>query len=349
MHERDSYFPHDDGNDSISLSFCIPTLNRADKLRKSLESIVKQQLSGIEIIVVDGGSTDNTLEVIDSFRDRFHWIQVYTSESKSGVDRDILQSVRLAKGQYCWLFSDDDFIIEGALSKVIQTLRSHPDISGLSTNYTAYDSNLEYTIATAPAIAHRKIRESFLFKNRDDCFTALGVHLGFLSCQVVNRAAWLRVAESEDLSPQCNAWIIVYMIGKMLEQHPTWYYIHDSCVGYRSDNDSFIARLGVIKRQEITHIHYAHTIGSLFPQDSLTYRSVFQILLIDRMPRTLAVLKAKDISVSTQHILFKTYFNNYYTYPAFWYRVLPIFFFPNVFFKVLKHIYSASRKRKASN
>jgi abequosyltransferase len=330
----------------IEISFCIPTLNRAKELQASLSSIIRQADQRVEIVIVDGGSTDETLAVIETLKASFPQIYVYRSESKSGVDRDILQSAAMAHGKFCWLFSDDDLLSPGALEQVLQLIQEFPSISGASLNYAAYDATMSYSIATVPAVGHNTLRRSHLFCDRDECFSALGLHLGFISCQLVRRSLWANIAENNDLASRCNAWIIVYMIGKMLERNPYWFYLKDVCVRYRSGNDSFLSRMGFYKRQQITHIAYADTIGSLFPFDSSTYRNVFNILISDRMPRSLAVFKSKGITISDQLKLLRMYLKQYWSYPLFWIKVVPIFFVPNVVFGLAEKMYRWFRKKK---
>ena len=329
------------------ISFCIPTLNRAEVLRSSLESITSQAGETVEIVIVDGGSTDNTLTVIEESKAKFPRITLHPSRARNGVDRDILQSVGSARGEFCWLFSDDDILEDGAISRVLSVLDENPSLAGASLNYQGYDATMQYPIATVPAVAGGCLHRSHLFRDRDECFSMLGIHLGFISCQVVRRSLWQEVAEKEDLAAQCNAWIIVYMIGRMLEKNPDWFYLHDICVRYRSGNDSFAARLGADKRQQITHLAYAHTIGSLFAGGSRTYRNVFNILINDRMARSLAVLKSRGISLALQFGLFKMYVSRYWTYPGFWLKVMPIFLVPNAVARLVERIYR-QRKRKAA-
>lgn len=332
----------------IQISFCIPTLNRAKVLEASLRSIIRQADQRVEIVIVDGGSTDETLAVIEKLRASFPQIYVYGSESRSGVDRDILQSVAMAHGEFCWLFSDDDLLSPGALERVLQLIQDIPVISGASLNYAAYDATMSYSIATVPAVGHNALRRSHLFCNRDECFSALGVHLGFISCQVIRRSLWAGLVMNNDLTPHCNAWIIVYMIGKILERNPYWFYVNDVCVFYRSGNDSFFSRVGFYRRQQITHIAYADTIGSLFPSDSSTYRNVFNIVISDRMARSLAVFKCKGISISDQLKLLRMYLKLYRSYPLFWIKVVPIFFVPNIVFGLTEKMYRWVRKRKGA-
>lgn len=332
----------------IQISFCIPTLNRAKLLQASLRSIIAQADRRTEIIVVDGGSIDDTLSVIESFKTGFPQIYVYQSESRNGVDRDILQSVSMAAGKFCWLFSDDDLLAPGALERVLRLIEDNPEISGASLNYAAYDATMSYSIATVPAVGRNALRRDRLFCDRNECFSLLGVHLGFISCQVVRRSLWADVVRSNDLTNYCNAWIIVYVIGKILERNPYWFYVHDVCVSYRSGNDSFLSRMGCYKRQQIAHVAYADTIGSLFPPDSNTYRDVFNIMVSDRMPRTLAVLKSKGITIWVQLDLLRLYLIKYWSYPLFWIKVLPIFFVPNAVLRLTEKIYRWLRKRKGA-
>ena len=332
----------------IQISFCIPTLNRAKELHASLSSIISQADESVEIVIVDGGSTDETLAVIEAFRAGFPQISVYRSESRSGVDRDVLQCVAKAHGKFCWLFSDDDLLEEGALRRVLQLIQDMPLISGASLNYAAYDATMSYPVRTVPAAGRHALRKSHLFCNRNECFSVLGVHLGFISCQVIRRSLWADIAGNSDLTPNCNSWIIVYMIGKILERNPFWFYLNDVCVRYRSNNDSFTSRLGTYKRQQITHLAYADTIGSFFPRDSNTYRNVFNILINDRMARTLAVLKSKRITISVQFNLLKMYLKQYWSYPLFWVKVVPLFFVPNVVMGLTEKTYHWLRKRRVA-
>jgi abequosyltransferase len=327
----------------VRLSFCIPTLNRAREIADCLSSIAEHAGPAVEVVIVDGGSTDDTRAVIDTFRSRLPLILFLESETRSGVDRDILQSVAAASGDYCWLFSDDDILLPGSVAAVGRALAADEDLAGISLNYTAYDPTLSYPVATVPAMSGGGHVE-LLFTDKGEAFSGLGVHFGFISCQVVRRELWLTVAAQNDVTDQCNAWIIVFMIGKMLELHPRWKYLHDICVGYRSQNDSFIARVGVLRRQQITHTHYAHTIGSLFPADSAVYRRVFRTLLRDRMARTLAVQKTQGLAVGGHLDLLKLYFSLYRSYPDFWLRVFPVFFVPNGLLRWIRRAYLRNRQ-----
>jgi abequosyltransferase len=113
---------------SILLSFCIPTYNRAKFIGQTLESIVSQANFNIEIVIVDGASTDNTSEVVKPFQDKFPNLIYYRSNKNMGVDRDMAKSVELAHGEYCWLMSSDDILAKGAIDIILNKITSRHDI-----------------------------------------------------------------------------------------------------------------------------------------------------------------------------------------------------------------------------
>lgn len=94
---------------NIRLSFCIPTLNRGAFIGETLESIVSQATDEVEIVIVDGGSRDNTQEVVCQYQQRFPRLRYVRDDgqktgssgsapSANGFDRDCNRAVELAQG-----------------------------------------------------------------------------------------------------------------------------------------------------------------------------------------------------------------------------------------------------------
>ena len=89
----------------IKLSICIPTYNRARFIRETLESVISQANDNVEIVIVDGASTDNTTEVVQRFKQKFSNFVYYRCEKNTGVDRDMSITIDLSRGEYCWILS----------------------------------------------------------------------------------------------------------------------------------------------------------------------------------------------------------------------------------------------------
>lgn len=109
------------------LSLCIPTYNRAPFLDILLGRIAGQtgelvNPENLELFVSDNCSDDNTPDVVKKYLQAGLPINYIRNESNLGMDGNFVQCFRKAKGKYIWLLGDDDFLKEGALNKILQSL-----------------------------------------------------------------------------------------------------------------------------------------------------------------------------------------------------------------------------------
>ena len=102
----------------IRLSICMPTYNFGRFIGDALESILRQAADDVEIVVLDGASTDNTSEVVRSFQARFPKLHYHRRDRRGGIDRDMAHAVELANGEYCWFMTDDDLLKPGAITEI---------------------------------------------------------------------------------------------------------------------------------------------------------------------------------------------------------------------------------------
>ena len=107
------------------VSIVTPSFNQVQFLEETLLSILDQDYPRLECIVVDGGSTDGSLEIIERYAARLaHWI----SEADLGQADAINKGFASARGQiFAWLNSDDTYL-PGAISEAVEYLKSHPQV-----------------------------------------------------------------------------------------------------------------------------------------------------------------------------------------------------------------------------
>jgi glycosyltransferase involved in cell wall biosynthesis len=99
-------------------------LNQGRFIEETIQSVLSQDYPNMEYWVVDGGSIDNTLQVLRKYESRLHWI----SEKDHGQSEAINKGIRMSKGEIiAWLNSDDTYL-PGAVSKAVEYLEAHPDI-----------------------------------------------------------------------------------------------------------------------------------------------------------------------------------------------------------------------------
>ena len=110
------------------ISIIIPTYNSEKFLSNCLESCAFQTFNNFEIIIVDGVSIDNTLEIASLFKERFKSITIH-SEVDKGIYDAMNKGIQLAKGDWIYFMgSDDTFFNNEVLYTVVKNLNSTLDV-----------------------------------------------------------------------------------------------------------------------------------------------------------------------------------------------------------------------------
>ena len=112
----------------VKLSICIPTYNRANFIEETIQSILSQATSEIEIVVSDNCSEDNTENIIRRIQKESNQITYFRWNENQGADLNYLKVVELAKGQYCWLLGSDDLLLPGSIDKILKEINFGYDI-----------------------------------------------------------------------------------------------------------------------------------------------------------------------------------------------------------------------------
>lgn len=110
----------------MKISIIIATWNAAKTLRTCLDSIVPQLTDEVELILVDGGSKDETNEIIDSYGDK---VSVHISEPDKGIYDAWNKGVKVAKGDWVMFVGADDVLLPSAIDTYLQTINETEDIN----------------------------------------------------------------------------------------------------------------------------------------------------------------------------------------------------------------------------
>jgi len=236
-------------NENTILSICIPTRNRACFLQETIENVISQSDGKVEIVIVDGASTDKTEEMVRHFQKKCDNIIYYRGEQNSGVDRDMARTIELASGVYCWMLSDDDLLAPGAIKRMLREVESE---------YEIYLSNVTVCSLDMKPLRNRfwlsRDVEDKVFELSDKneiieyCNSArsIGALFSYMSSVVFRRKEWTIKGYNYEFDG--SAYALASSLLSFTKRKCRLKYIKDPLVLWRNDNESFQNEGGLIKR-----------------------------------------------------------------------------------------------------
>lgn len=169
------------------LSICIATYNRADFIGETLDSIIPQLDEDVELLIVDGASTDGTEALVQEYAAKCARLRYVRLPNKGGVDQDYNRSVELASGEFCWLFTDDDILRLGAVAAVKSAVKQGHDL--IIVNAELRDLNLT-TIVQHQRIVMKHDRV-YHAGSLDPILKDAAYCLSFIGSVVIRRSLWM--------------------------------------------------------------------------------------------------------------------------------------------------------------
>jgi abequosyltransferase len=252
----------------VLLSICIPTHNFGRYISETLQSVISQASRKVEIVILDGASTDDTKAVVEAHRSAKVPIKYCYQPHKGGIDADMARVVELARGEYCWLLSADDTLVEGAISRMLREIENAHDI--YLCNRIWCDKDLNPLVAESWLRGEKKDR-TYTFSDRNmlkrylDAAQSVGALFSCMSSIVVKRAVWLSVADGLRLKGTNYAHVYrLFSAGRKPGAQVR--YIAEPLVMCRGDNDSFLNN-GIVARYLLDMHGYDELATLLFSAD----------------------------------------------------------------------------------
>ncbi len=252
----------------IKLSICMPTYNFAKFIGQTLDSILPQLTSETEVIILDGGSTDNTPQVVESYQKRSPYIHYFRQPERGGIDKDMHLSVEKAQGEYCWLFSSDDIMEKDTIATILEEIKLGMDL--YLCNHAICSLDISEVLQghqffkdakdTIFDLADPKQKKSY-FKTAT-CTTAF---FSFMSALVIKRDRWIQTTVESQFFGSC--WAHVARIFNMIPHGLKVKSLSAIFLRKRSFNCSFSDR-GIIHRLALAIDGYQDIAHTIFGRDS---------------------------------------------------------------------------------
>ena len=134
-------------SDTPKISIITPSLNQGQYLERTILSVLNQNYPNLEYIIIDGGSMDNSLDIINKHKDKLtYWV----SEKDNGQAEAINKGLKLCTGDIIGWINSDDMLAEGSLNK-IASVYSH-SFNWLTAECTIIDQADNYLDRITPEI-----------------------------------------------------------------------------------------------------------------------------------------------------------------------------------------------------
>lgn len=133
----------------MMISVITPVYNGEKFIAACLQNVIDQKCSHVEHLILDAGSTDQTLRIIRQYADQYPHIR-WISESDQGQSDAMNKGIRMAKGEIIGTLNVDDLYEENALNQVIKEFETLPEPALLVGNCLVWDELLDCTWLSQP-------------------------------------------------------------------------------------------------------------------------------------------------------------------------------------------------------
>jgi glycosyltransferase involved in cell wall biosynthesis len=120
------------------ISIAIPSYNQGVFLERAIESLLSQAYPHLEILVVDGGSRDDSREIIERYSRYLRW---WCSETDAGQAHALNKGFRRSRGEIMGWLNSDDRLVPGALGRISEFLSDHPTVDAVYGHRVLIDEN----------------------------------------------------------------------------------------------------------------------------------------------------------------------------------------------------------------
>lgn len=296
-------------------------------LRELLDTIGHQACPGLEVCVSDNASRDGVADVVAAFRERFGVPTVYSrTDPEVNVGRNIVRSIELANGEYCWPVGSDDHLAPEAVSTVLRLLDEHRGVSGITTRRDNFSHDMTERLEPdrpgfypEPSRTMRLSGTSEVLGNVGHAFAYLGVH-------ILHRERFLATAhEGLPRALEHPLWPQIYLFGRLVLHDPLWVWYPTPLIKARSHR-SYIHETGEAG-QDLGSIH-AHVVTSLgqvwadvIPAELVAvHRALLRrALLVWAAPEAIAIIKSRpEHSLTADARMLVAFTRRFWRLPEFW-------------------------------
>lgn len=305
--------------EKILLSICLPTYNQPQDFKRTLLSIVSQlnenSKKEVEILIGDNSTNNETQEIVKK-EFNFPYIKYFNNGGNLGLDKNILNLIEKAQGEYIWIIGDD-IIEKGSLNYILNIVSNHKNLIFIWINYKDINTDIPYMYFS----------NDMILTNGKELLKLLTVHgLLFISTYIFNKNYLNQISIQEKtkfLNSGINYFAILLSLFSKYQNHQIYLvnypYIISSMTPLRWD------------MLQILGINYGDIIK--FYKKSLKIDLILERKLLreafENFIRVILVQSLKDKSIRKKiYKSLPSLIKRYWWYYRFW-IILPFLILPN--------------------
>ena len=138
-----------------TLSVVLPNYNHAKFIGRALRALLAQERAPDEIVVIDDGSTDDSIDVIERFAGEARSIRLIVNPENRGVIPTLERGLHEARGKYVYFGAADDYVLPGFFDHALRRLEANADLGLFCGEAALVDRRTDRPFAVRPAVRPR--------------------------------------------------------------------------------------------------------------------------------------------------------------------------------------------------
>ena len=127
------------------ISIVMPSFNQAQYIERSILSVINQNYTNVQLIIIDGGSDDGTIKIIKKY---IKYIDYYVSELDDGQSDALNKGFKIANGDICGWLNSDDLYLENTFNSIVRAFQNNASksIENLSKKKDKCDKHIKSSL-----------------------------------------------------------------------------------------------------------------------------------------------------------------------------------------------------------
>jgi len=316
------------------LTIAVPTYNRKVYLKECLEHIIPQLDDDVEVLVCDNASTDGTYEFMINYCKEYSFIKYIRNEKNIGADGNFLKCLRVGKGKFIHLLSDDDILLDGSINKIKECILNEVELSFIYLNITEIDNG---SVPSKCKTSVFTMNDDLYFEDKNLFIEYIDIYATFVSGMIFNKELFNSINNPEQY---LNTYLFQsHILFKLISMKEKILIISKPCIAGRSGNS------GGYNFYEVFSFYWKQVLFDTGLNNGFSKRSLNKVYknTIKKFLRSGTILmKTRDTK-----FIFTGYgliFKETYKYPVAWLYLYPFFIMPSRLIVILRKIYKKVKK-----